>query len=130
MRTLIWLIVLAVSQPIHLANAGHDASFWKQVRADKFAVPPNESPDKLVFELIDLTGNTDPVLRDECGYEIFATWIYREQRFNPEQLNLIAKTLLPGMTFQIGQTGNDSVFRRSFSALYMSVLAAEDLQKP
>src|SRR5438067_6302330 len=34
------------------------------------------------------------------------------------------------MTFRIGESDNETVFRRSFSALYMSVLAAQDLKHP
>jgi len=115
---------------IGTAFGDHDAGFWKQIRASKFAVPPNESPGKLALELVELVGNSDPVLRDECGYEIFATWIYRDHRLNGQELESVCQKLLSGMTFHIGQTENDSVFKRSFSALDMSVLAAEDLQKP
>jgi hypothetical protein len=34
------------------------------------------------------------------------------------------------MTFHIGESESDTVFRRSFSALYMSILATQDLRKP
>jgi Protein of unknown function (DUF2785) len=129
-RVRLWILFAFILWLPAVALAGHDAVFWKQIRATKFAVPPNESLDKLAFELIDLTGNTDPILRDQCGYEIFATWIYRDHRLNGNQLEQLRKKLLSGMIFQLGRAEDDSVFRRSFSALYMSVLAAEDLQKP
>jgi len=126
----LWILFVFVSWLPAVALAGHDTTFWKQIRATKFAVPPNESLEKLALELIDLTGNADHILRDECGYEIFATWVYRDHRFNGNQLEQFRKKLLSGMVFQLGRAEDDSVFRRSFSALYMSVLAAEDLQKP
>lgn len=112
------------------AAESHDRDFWKHIRETKFAPPPNESVDKLALELVDLAAATDPVLRDECGYEIFATWIYRDQRLTGEQLEQLRQKLLPSLSFHIGQTGDDSVFRRSFSALYLSVLAAQELKKP
>ena len=123
-----WSLILVL--PCLTVFAGHDPNFWKQIRANKFTVPPNESVDKLALELVDLTAEVDPVLRDQCGYEIFATWVYRDHRLNSDQLELLRRKLLPGMTFQIGRAEDDSIFRRSFSALFMSVLAAEDLQKP
>jgi hypothetical protein len=113
-----------------VALADHDASFWKAIRENKFAVPSNESAEKLIFEIMDLAGSPDPVLRDECAYEIFANWVYREQRFTANQLESIRRKLMPGMTFHLGGAENDSIFRRSFSALDLSVLAAEDLKRP
>src|SRR5205085_1446111 len=72
-----------------------------------------------------------PELRDGCGYEILATWIYRDHRLGRDELERLRKKLLPGMLAHLGETDNDNtIFRRSFSALYMSIVVAEDLSKP
>src|SRR5215467_16311094 len=63
----LWILFVFVSWLPAVALAGHDTTFWKQIRATKFAVPPNESLEKLALEMIDLTGNADHILRDECG---------------------------------------------------------------
>lgn len=127
-RRLIFVGFLQFVPLIVLAN--HDPTFWKQIRANKFTPPPNESPGKLAIEIADLAANPDPTLRDECGYEILAAWIYRDQLLSGDELEALRRKFIPGMTFRIGESETDSIFRRSFSALYLSILAAEDLQKP
>ena len=127
----LWWAIFAFSQSLPLvAFADHDANSWKQIRKHNFAAPPNESVDKLAFEIVDLAGETNPILRDECGYEILASWVYRDHLLAGDALEALRGKLLPGMTFHIGEAENDTIFRRSFSALYMSILAAQDLQRP
>ena len=86
--------------------------------------------DSLALEICDLAANPDPVLRDECGYEILATWVYRKNLLSAAQLEAVRQKLLPAMTFHLGESDNETVFRRSFSALYMSALAAHDSKQP
>ena len=93
-------------------------------------MPEHESVGTLVLETADLAAETDPTLRDECGYEILAAWIYRDNLPSGEQLEALRRKLLPAMISHIGESENDTIFRRSFSALYMSILAAQDLRKP
>ena len=69
-------------------------------------------------------------MRDAYGYEILGAWIYRDHRLAGDELESLRKKLLPAMTSHIGESDNDTIFRRSFSALYMSILAAEDLKRP
>jgi hypothetical protein len=112
------------------ASARHDREFWRSIRARDFAVPPGESVDQLTLEMVDLAAEPDPVLRDECGYEILAAWVYQKNLASAETLEAVRRKLISGMTFHIGESDNPTIFRRSFSALYMSVLAAQDLRKP
>jgi hypothetical protein len=124
------IAALQPTTPVSLAREVHDAAFWKAIKDHNFAVPSHESPGTLALEIADLAASTDPIVRDECGYEILASWIYRDQLLAGDQLEALRRKLIPGMIFQIGEAGSDTIFRRSFSALYMSVLAAQDLQKP
>lgn len=125
------IMVIALLRALIVAAYGsHDSAFWKAIKERDFAVPEGESVSALVLELADLAADTDPILRDECGYEILAVWVYRKNLLNGKQLEVLRRKLLPAMTFHIGESDTDTVFRRSFSALYMSVLAAQDLQKP
>lgn len=49
---------------------------WHAVRRQDFAIP--EAPMKrLLGELIDMLGSPDPLVRDELGYSITATWLSR-----------------------------------------------------
>jgi hypothetical protein len=124
------IAALQPATPVSLAREDHDASFWKAIKDHNFAVPPHESAGALALEIADLAASTDPIVRDECGYEILASWIYRDQLFAGDQLEALRRKLIPGMIFQIGEAESDTIFRRSFSALYMSILAAQDLRKP
>jgi uncharacterized protein DUF2785 len=124
------LIIALLHALIVAAYGSHDAGFWTAIRAHDFAVPERETVGALVLEIADLAAETDPTLRDECGYEILAAWVYRRALLSGEQLEGLRRKLLPAMTFHIGESETDTVFRRSFSALYMSILAAQDLQKP
>jgi Protein of unknown function (DUF2785) len=121
------LITMAVPA---IAASPHDISFWKSIAEHDFAIPAGEDAGRLALEIADLAGSPDPVLRDNCGYETLAAWIYRDHRLTPNELETLRQKLLPAVFFHIGESGNDTIFRRSFSALYMSILAAEDLKKP
>ena len=126
-------ILIAALQPATLISAAgeaHNAAFWKAIKEQNFAVPSHESAGALGLEIADLAASTDPALRDSCGYETLAAWIYRDNFLTGEQLEALRAKLLPAMLAHIGESNNDTVFGRSFSALYMSILAAQDLRKP
>jgi len=110
--------------------AAHDANFWRSIPAHDFEVPVNQSIADLALEIADLAADTNPELRDQCGYEILASWVYRKNVLSSEQLETLRRKILPGMTAHLGESDNPTIFRRSFSALYMSILAAHDLQHP
>lgn len=107
-----------------------DAAFWKSIVETDFAVPQNESAGALALDIADLAASADATMRDAYGYEILGAWIYRDHRLAGDELESLRKKLLPAMTSHIGESDNDTIFRRSFSALYMSILAAEDLKRP
>ena len=123
------IAALQPATPISGAREAHDASFWKAIKDHNFAVPSHESAGALALEMADLAASTDPSLRDGCGYETLAAWIYRNNLLTGEQLETLRRKLLPAMISHIGESDNDTVFGRSFSALYMSILAAQDLRK-
>lgn len=124
------LLVSFIAFSPAIAGPAHDAAFWKAIVEHDFAVPANESAGTLALEVVDLAAATDPTVRDGCGYEILARWIHRDHRLAPNELEALRKKLLPAMTSHIGESDNDTIFRRSFSALYMSILAAENQAKP
>lgn len=128
MRLLVLLALIAGSAVS--AAPAHNSEFWKSIFEHKFEVPAGESAGSLALEIADLAASTDPALRDGCGYEILAKWTYGDHRLNANELEALRKKLIPAMTSHIGESGNDSIFRRSFSALYTSILAAEDLKTP
>jgi Protein of unknown function (DUF2785) len=124
------IAVLQAAPSISAAGETHDAAFWKAIKDHNFAVPSQESAGELALEIANLAASTDPSLRDGCGYETLAAWIYRNNLLTGEHLETLRRKLLPPMISHIGESDNDTVFARSFSALYMSILAAQDLRKP
>jgi hypothetical protein len=126
----ILIVALMPMPPLFAALDSHDTSFWKAIAEHNFAVPPNESVGALALEIADLAASTDPSLRDSYGYETLAAWVFRDNLLTPAELEALRGKLLPSMTFHIGESESDTVFRRSFSALYISILAAQDLRNP
>jgi hypothetical protein len=110
--------------------ARHPLEFWRQIKANGFAVPAGEAPLPLLLELSDSLGSPDPEVRDGFAYEIPAAWIYRQKLLRPDELRVVLRRWSSNLRVRIGETGTDSVLLRSFSALDLSIVAAHDLQAP
>jgi hypothetical protein len=112
------------------APAKRPPEFWRQIKANDFAVPAGESPLKLILELSDSLGSTNPEMRDGFGYEIPATWIYTKKLLGPADLRVLLARWSANLRKGIGEEASDLGLLRSFSALDLSLLAAHDLQAP
>lgn len=110
--------------------APHPREFWRQIVKNEYKVPEGESAAALVQELSSYLSSTDPELRDTFGYEITAAWIYRDRKFSPTELRVLLETWEKNLSKGVGESGTDSVFLRSFSALNLSVIAALDNAQP
>lgn len=77
-------------------------------------------------------GVADAQLRDELIQEVLSRWIVREMYFSSEELLGLLYTCLDEqhLLFRLGETGTDSVFTRSFSALIISSLVKRHLKQP
>ena len=127
------IIIVTTSVPvwaIDQATAPHDKAFWRAIAAQKFVVPAGESVSVLVRELSEYLGSPDPEFRDDIAYTTLAAWIYR-QRIVPAD---VTRTLLEEWTRHlsagIGERGTDSIFKRSFSALSLGIVAILDNEAP
>jgi len=123
------LVALAGLQavPAPLAAERRGEAFWQALAAD-CAVPAGETAFALVREAVSLLGSTDSEWRDDVGYGVVATCVYQKQRLQPEERRLLVAELSANLRRGIGETDGDSVLRRSFSALDLSILAALELQ--
>jgi hypothetical protein len=110
-------------------NPPHDREFWRAVVKSKFAVPTGESVFPLIQELSSNLGSSDPEVRDDLAYTIIDQWI-RHQELSAEQLNSLADGWRGNLRAGIGESGTDSVFKRSFSALCLASLARRELKTP
>ena len=108
----------------------HDRAFWRRIVEKEYALPEGESAAALVRELSGYLGSPDPELRDEFGYGIPAAWIGEQQRLAPAELRDLVRQWTANLQAGIGESGTDTVLRRSFSALNLATIAAYDKEHP
>jgi Protein of unknown function (DUF2785). len=137
-----WKIVfLAVIVSVQMARAAqsgaadqtgpkHDRQFWRDIVKARFAVPAGQQIFPLLRELSTYVGSNDPELRDDLAYTITDVWIKYQKDLSAEQLNILADEWRANLRERIGESGNDSVLKRSFSALCLASLAERDLKIP
>jgi Protein of unknown function (DUF2785) len=113
-----------------MAGPAHSLAFWKQIARDKYAVPADTNLGELTAELTDMLASPDPELRDDIAYSTLAAWIYQTRVLDADALRTLVATLLGNLTAGIGERGTDRIFRRSFSALTLSVVVARDNAAP
>jgi len=108
----------------------HGKEFWEAIAKDQYKIPPGQSAPQLAHELSALLGSPDPDLRDEIAYSAFDDWIYGKKLLTPADLQPLIAEWVGNLSRNIGSVGNDSVLRRSFSALVLSVVVARDNAEP
>jgi hypothetical protein len=108
----------------------HDKAFWEKIAADKFAVPAGQAVPTLVRELSAYLGSPDPELRDDIAYTTLAAWIYRQRLVPPADLRALMDEWMRNLSSGIGESGSDTVFQRSFSALSLGIVAILDNEAP
>jgi hypothetical protein len=111
-------------------SQSHDKAYWRQIVQSKYAVPAGESASKLLLELSDHLGSTDPEWRDTFGYDVPAHWIYEQKLLTPDELRVLVRKWTANLRVGIGERDTDSVLLRSFSALDLSLIAAFELKQP
>jgi len=99
-------------------------AYWQQVRSAEMQVPTDRPLADLTAELTTMLGSTDPVERDEIAYPILATWI--SEGVYDDLLAGLGDGMAAGLTQGLGESGTDSVFRRSFSALVLAECIERD----
>ncbi len=107
----------------------HGREFWRAIVRNKFAVPTGESVFPLLKELSSNLGSTDPELRDDLSYTIIDQWI-RHQELSSAGLNSLTDEWRANLPIGIGETGTDTIFKRSFSALCLASIARRELRQP
>lgn len=124
------LLAAALALPAAAQPTTHDKAFWTGLAGKEFAVPDGESAAALALEAADLLSSPDPALRDGVGYEALARWVYRDGLVPPADLEKLRLRLQTGLGKDLGTSGTDAAYGRSFSAIGLAILAASDLKKP
>jgi hypothetical protein len=109
---------------------GHGRDYWRQIAKSHYEIPPGQNAFPLVRELSGYLCSPDPELRDDLAYSILTIWIARQKKLSHDELLTLAGEWQANLRVGIGETGTDSVFRRSFSALSLVALAERDLKDP
>jgi len=103
---------------------------WNALAKGGFVLPPGRDAGDMLVEMIPLLASTDPVLRDDVAFSAAERWIQREHRVSAAGLRRLLGLWTANLDDGVGSTGDDRVFKRSFSALSLSVIAAADLSAP
>jgi hypothetical protein len=109
--------------------AAHDRAFWQAIAKNKYNVPEHESADALAREVSGLLASPDPELRDDLAYSIYVRWIYRNY-ISPPTLIALTDEWRANLKDGIGESGSNSVLKRSFSALCLSMMAEREAKTP
>jgi hypothetical protein len=103
---------------------------WIALAKGGFVVPAGRTASDLLLEMDSLLESDDPVLRDDVAYGAAERWIVREHRLSPSELRSVLHLWTDNLDDHLGEVGDDRVFKRSFSALCLSLIAATDVSSP
>lgn len=81
---------------------------------DGYAVPRQRPLEEVTTELTAMLGDTDPGRRDGMAYTTLAGWV--SSGAYDELLEGLGNEMATGLGVGLGESGSDTVFRRSFSA--------------
>lgn len=101
-----------------------ESAFWDRVVAEGHRVPSDRSLADLTAELTAMLGDPDPHRRDSIAYEVLANWI--SEGVYDQLLEGLGDGMAAGLMVGLGETGTDTVFRRSFSALVLAECVRRD----
>jgi hypothetical protein len=106
-----------------------DRAAWVSLAKSGFSIPTDRTAFDLLQEMNPLLGSTDPVLRDDIAFAAAERWI-RAGNLSPAELRRLLAMWLANTEDGLGSAPDDRVFKRSFSALCLSLIAARDLTAP
>jgi hypothetical protein len=96
-----------------------ESAFWDRVVAEGHKVPDDPPLAELTAELTTMLGSADPSVRDGIAFPTLATWV--SEGVYDDLLEGLGDGMTAGLRVGLGEEGTDTVFRRSFSALVLTV---------
>lgn len=106
-----------------------DKDFWISISKNDYQIPKGYTLANLTDILFSYLGSTDPELRDDIAYVVYANWLEREI-FSKEELKSHVDRLLSNLEKGIGETDSDTVFLRAFSILLLAEIVHNDNKNP
>jgi hypothetical protein len=107
-------------------------SYWESVQATGLAVPSDRPLDELTAELTRMLGDPDPETREHLAVPTLLTWIDRGV-YDDLLAGLgdgMAAGLRVGLAEGASSAPDDSVLRRSWSAVVLAGVIARDNERP
>ncbi len=113
-----------------LAPTERPRAEWVALARGGFVVPPGQSAAALLVEMNALLASPDPVLRDEVAYGAAERWMVRDRVVGPEDVRRLLALWSANLDDGLGAPGDDRIFKRAFSALALSLVAAREVATP
>lgn len=103
----------------------------KALAKTKFDPEEDGVAEELIPAMLAHIGSIDPELRDDLIYVAFVRWSMTYNLIPPQTLGKIFRTLLDQehLYFRFGEAGTDSIFTRSFSALWLPPILIQHRKK-
>jgi Protein of unknown function (DUF2785). len=105
-----------------------DKEFWVSIATNDYQIPDEYSLEQLTEVLFSYLGSTDPDLRDDIAYIVYANWLKREM-YSSETIRSHVQKLLSNLDTGIDEAESDTVFLRTFSLLLLAEIVHNDNKK-
>jgi hypothetical protein len=99
-------------------------SYWERVVADGYRVPHGAALHELTTDLVKMLGDPDRRAREDIAFSILSTWT-REGIYD-ELLAGLGDGLVVGLRHGVGESGTESVVRRTLSAMALTEVVRRD----
>ena len=106
-----------------------DKTFWQELMQNEYAIPNGHTLENLTDEIFSYLGSTDPELRDDIGYIVYANWL-KMGLYSQETITRHISRLMDNLAREIGENDTDSVFLRTFSVLFLAEIIHNDNKEP
>jgi hypothetical protein len=123
-------LLFAALAPVAGQGPAQTRADWIALATGGFVVPAGRTAVDMLIDMNQLLASNDPVLRDAVAYSAAERWIFREHRLSAADLRVLLRLWSRNLDDGLGTAGDDRVFKRSFSALCLSLIAAADLSEP
>jgi hypothetical protein len=120
-------ILLAAAAPAAGQPPTPTKADWIALARGGFVIPPGHTAIEMLSDMNRLLASNDPILRDDVTYSAAERWILRDHRLSAADLRVLLQLWTRNLDDGLGTAGDDRVFKRSFSALCLSLIAAADL---
>ncbi|MFC6151977.1 MULTISPECIES: DUF2785 domain-containing protein [Mumia] len=99
-------------------------AYWRSVIDAGMAVPSDRSLNDLTLELVDMLASSDADVRDGIAFPLLATWISTGEYDG--LLRGFGNGVVTGLRAGLGNQGDLTVLRRSYTALVLSEIICRD----